>query len=89
MSEPPRHDPSGRTPLLEKEGKVLIYNTITFSSFLRRSTLTESKISDETPFVGAGLTVASGVSGGGGLLFRQPSKKENRVVTENNRGLTP
>jgi hypothetical protein len=33
--EPPRHDPSGMTPLLEKEGKVLIYNTITFSSFLR------------------------------------------------------
>jgi hypothetical protein len=29
------------TPLLEREGKVLIYNTITFSSFLRRSTLTE------------------------------------------------
>jgi len=24
------------TPLLIKEGKVLIYNTITFSSFLRR-----------------------------------------------------
>ncbi len=41
VGEPPRHDPSGMTPLLEKEGKVLIYNTITFSSFLRRSTLTE------------------------------------------------
>ena len=31
--QPPRHDPSGMTPLLEKEGKVLIYNTLTFSSF--------------------------------------------------------
>jgi hypothetical protein len=30
------------TPLLIKEGKVLIYNTIYFSSFLRRSTLTEA-----------------------------------------------
>jgi hypothetical protein len=29
------------TPLLEKEGKRLLYNTICFSSFLRRSTLTE------------------------------------------------
>jgi hypothetical protein len=28
------------TPLLKKEGKVLIYNTITFSSSLRRSTPT-------------------------------------------------
>jgi hypothetical protein len=26
------------TPLLIKEGKILIYNTICFSSFLRRST---------------------------------------------------
>jgi hypothetical protein len=26
------------TPLLGKEGKALIYNIITFSSFLRRST---------------------------------------------------
>jgi hypothetical protein len=26
------------TPLLEKEGKVLIYNILTFSSSLRRST---------------------------------------------------
>jgi hypothetical protein len=26
------------TPLLKKEGKLLIYNTINFSSFLRRST---------------------------------------------------
>jgi hypothetical protein len=30
------------TPLLGKEGKVLIYNIIHFSSFLRRSTLTEA-----------------------------------------------
>jgi hypothetical protein len=30
------------TPLLKKEGKVLIYNTITFSSSLRRSTPTVS-----------------------------------------------
>jgi len=30
------------TPLLGKEGKVLIYNTPSFSSFLRRSTLTEA-----------------------------------------------
>jgi hypothetical protein len=29
------------TPLLGKERKLLIYNTIYFSSFLRRSTLTE------------------------------------------------
>jgi hypothetical protein len=32
---------SWRTPLLGKEGKVLKYNTIYFSSFSRRSTLTE------------------------------------------------
>jgi hypothetical protein len=32
---------AGMTLLLIKEGKVLIYNTICFSSFLRRSTLTE------------------------------------------------
>jgi hypothetical protein len=30
------------TPLLEKEGKLLIYNTIYYSSFSRRSTLTEA-----------------------------------------------
>jgi hypothetical protein len=29
------------TPLLDKEGKVLIINILTFSSFTRRSTLTE------------------------------------------------
>jgi hypothetical protein len=32
----------GMTPLLKKEGKLLIYNTIYFSSLLRRSTLTEA-----------------------------------------------
>jgi hypothetical protein len=30
------------TLLLEKEGKILIYNTIYFSSLIRRSTLTEA-----------------------------------------------
>jgi hypothetical protein len=38
--QPPRHDPSGMTPLLKKEGKVMIINTLTFSSSLRRSTPT-------------------------------------------------
>jgi hypothetical protein len=28
--QPPRHDPSGMTPLLKKEGKVMIINTLTF-----------------------------------------------------------
>jgi hypothetical protein len=35
LDEPPRHDPSGITPLLNKDGKVFIYNTIHFSSFQR------------------------------------------------------
>jgi hypothetical protein len=35
------HQLAGMTPLLEKEGKVLIHKTLSFSSFLRRSTLTE------------------------------------------------
>jgi hypothetical protein len=30
-------------PLLEKEGKLLIYSILTFSSSLRRSTLTEGQ----------------------------------------------
>jgi hypothetical protein len=40
--KPPRPDTLVGTPLLGKEGKLLIYSTINFSSFLRRSTLTEA-----------------------------------------------
>jgi hypothetical protein len=38
--QPPRPDAAVGTPLLGKEGKCLIINTLTFSSFLRRSTPT-------------------------------------------------
>ncbi|MCX6259933.1 MAG: hypothetical protein NTY95_03725, partial [Bacteroidia bacterium] len=37
----PRPDTSIGTPLIRKEGKVSLYNTTHFSSFARRSTLTE------------------------------------------------
>jgi hypothetical protein len=40
--KPPRPDTLVGTPLFGKEGKILIYSTINFSSFLRRSTLTEA-----------------------------------------------
>ena len=40
-NEPPRPDALVWTPLLIKEGKLLIYFTIHFSSFLRRSTHAE------------------------------------------------
>jgi hypothetical protein len=36
--ELPRPDAMVGTPLLRKEGKLLMYNTINFSSFIRRST---------------------------------------------------
>jgi len=41
-NEPPRPDVLVGTPLLIKEWKLLIYITIHFSLFLRRSTLTEA-----------------------------------------------
>jgi hypothetical protein len=40
-NKPPRPDALVGTPLLIKEGKLLIYVTINFSSFLRRSTHAE------------------------------------------------
>ena len=41
--QPPRHDPTIMTPLLKKEGKLMIFSTLTFSSWKRRSTPTISR----------------------------------------------